>query len=39
MAPQSGAKEKFYTAVYYIILNLNCEAQRVSKKCAQYNKR
>jgi len=29
--PQSGAKEKIYFTVYYITLNLNCEAQRVSK--------
>jgi hypothetical protein len=32
MAPQSGAKDQFYCAVYYITLNSNCEAQRVCKK-------
>jgi hypothetical protein len=30
VAPQLGAKEKKCT-VYYISLNSNCEAQRVSK--------
>jgi hypothetical protein len=31
VAPQSGAKDKFYCTVYYITLNLNCncEAQSV----------
>jgi hypothetical protein len=29
--PQSGAKEKKYCTVYYIILNSKCEAQRASK--------
>jgi hypothetical protein len=28
--PQSGAKNEFCT-VYYLALNSNCEAQRVSK--------
>jgi hypothetical protein len=28
--PQSGAKDQFYCTVYYITLNLNCEAWRVS---------
>jgi hypothetical protein len=32
VAPQSGAKQNFYCAVYYITLNSNCEAQRASKK-------
>jgi hypothetical protein len=31
VAPQSGAKGTFYFTVYYITLNLNCEAQGVSK--------
>jgi hypothetical protein len=31
MVPQSGAKEQFHCTVYYITLNSNCEAQRVSK--------
>jgi hypothetical protein len=36
--PQSGAKEQFYFAVYYITLNSNCEAQRAFKnlkKCGR----
>jgi hypothetical protein len=32
VATQSGAKEQFYCAVYYIYLNKNCEAQRALKK-------
>jgi hypothetical protein len=35
VAPQSGAKYEFYCAVYYITLNSNCEAQRVSKNLKQ----
>jgi hypothetical protein len=31
VAPKSGAKEKKYCFVYYIILNSKCEAQRASK--------
>jgi hypothetical protein len=31
VAPQSGAKQKFYWAVNYIALKSNCEAQIVSK--------
>jgi hypothetical protein len=31
VAPQTGAKEKFYCTVYYITLKSNCEAQRASK--------
>jgi hypothetical protein len=31
VVPQSGAKDEFYCTVYYIILNSNCEDQRVSK--------
>jgi hypothetical protein len=31
VAPQSGAKDQSYYTVYYITLNLNCEAQRVSE--------
>jgi hypothetical protein len=31
MVPQSSAKCQFYSTVYYIALNSNCEAQRVSK--------
>jgi hypothetical protein len=31
VAPQSGAKDKFYCTAYYITLYSNCEAQRVSK--------
>ncbi len=31
MAPQSGAKEQFYSMINYITLNSNCESQRVSK--------
>ncbi len=31
VAPLSGVKHIFYCAVYYITLNSNCEAQRVSK--------
>ena len=30
MVPQSGAKDQFYCTVYYITLNSNCEAKRVS---------
>ncbi len=29
---QSGAKYQFYCAIYYITLNCNCVAQRISKK-------
>jgi hypothetical protein len=29
--PQSGGKQKNYCSVYYITLNSNCEAQRVTK--------
>jgi len=32
MAPQTGAKNWFYSTFYYITLNSNCEAKRVSKK-------
>jgi hypothetical protein len=32
VAPQSGAKEKFYCTVYYVTLNHNREAQRAFKK-------
>jgi hypothetical protein len=32
VAPQSGAKDQFYCTVYYITLNLNREAQKVTKK-------
>jgi hypothetical protein len=31
VAPQSGAKYQFYRTVYYITLNSNCEARRISK--------
>ena len=31
VAPQSGTKDQFYFPVYYITLNSNCEARRVSK--------
>jgi hypothetical protein len=31
VATQSGAKEQIYCGVYYITLNSNCEARRVSK--------
>jgi hypothetical protein len=31
VAPQPGAKQKFYCTVYYITLNSNCGAQRASK--------
>jgi hypothetical protein len=31
VAPQSGAKQIVYCAVYNITLNSNCEAQRASK--------
>jgi hypothetical protein len=31
VAPQSGAKDQIYCGVYYITLNSNCEARRVSK--------
>jgi hypothetical protein len=31
LAPQSGAKAKFYFTVYHITLNSNCEAQRGAK--------
>jgi hypothetical protein len=31
VVPQSGAKDQFYCAVYYITVNTNCEAQGVSK--------
>jgi len=29
--PQSDEKEQFFSTVYYITLNSNCEAQRASK--------
>jgi hypothetical protein len=32
VALQSDAKQNFYCAVYYVTLNSNCEAQRVSKE-------
>ena len=32
VAPQSGAKDKFYCTVYSITLNRNHAAQRVSEK-------
>jgi hypothetical protein len=35
VAPQSGAKDQFYCTVYYITLNSNCEAQKVSKNLKQ----
>jgi hypothetical protein len=38
VAPQSGAKDQFYFTVYYITLNSNCEAQRVSKKLKKLQK-
>ncbi len=31
VVPQSGAKDQFYCTAYYITLNFNCEAWRVSK--------
>jgi hypothetical protein len=31
MASQLGAKDQFYSTVYYITLNSNCEAQIVSR--------
>ncbi len=31
VAPQSGGKQIFYSTVYYITSNSNCEAQRASK--------
>jgi hypothetical protein len=31
VAAQYGAKYQFYCTVYYITLNSNCKAQRVSK--------
>jgi hypothetical protein len=31
VAPQSGAKQKFYCGFYYTTLNSNFEAQRASK--------
>jgi hypothetical protein len=31
VAPQSGAKQNSYCAVYYITLNLNCKVQGASK--------
>ncbi len=31
MEPQSGTKDQFYCAGYYITLNSNCKAQRVCK--------
>jgi hypothetical protein len=31
VAPQSGTKQIFCCTVYYITLNSNCDAQRVSK--------
>ncbi len=33
MMPQSGAKDHFYSTVYYRTLNPICEAQRVPKIC------
>jgi hypothetical protein len=38
LAPQSGAKDQFYFAVYYITLNSNCEAQGVSKNLENQSK-
>jgi hypothetical protein len=38
VAPQSGAKQKFYCTVYYITLNSNCEAQRASKSLKKMQK-
>ncbi len=31
VSPQSGSKQKIYCTVYYITINSNCEAERVSK--------
>jgi len=31
LTPRSGAKYQFICPVYYVTLNSNCEAQRVSK--------
>ncbi len=31
VSTQSGAKDQFYSCVYYVNLNLNCEDQWVSK--------
>jgi hypothetical protein len=31
VVPQSGAKKVFYSTVYYITLNANCETQRATK--------
>jgi hypothetical protein len=36
VAAQSGAKQFFYSTVYYITLNSNCEAQRASKNLKKY---
>jgi hypothetical protein len=36
VAPQSGAKQFFYCSVYYLTLNLNCEAQRAPKNCRRF---
>jgi hypothetical protein len=38
LAPQSGPIDQFFSTVYYITLNSNCEAQRVSKKIMYFLK-
>jgi hypothetical protein len=39
MAPQSGPKGNFYCTVYYITLNLNCEAQIACKNLKKNGRR
>ncbi len=38
MGPQSGAKDQFYSSVYYIKLNLIGIAQRVPKNLKKYGR-
>ncbi len=35
VAPQSSAKDEFYSTLYYITLNPNCVSQRVPKYCVK----
>jgi hypothetical protein len=39
VVPQSCAKNHFYFTFYYIILNSNCDAQRVSENMTKWQTR
>jgi hypothetical protein len=39
VAPQSGAKDQFYCAVYSKTLNSNCEAQSHEKNCRRWSQK